>query len=147
MKNKLFILPMIALASTALGQEAVEEVKPAAVEQAKPTLMELFDVNKDGALQEEEIKRVIVKLKALDKDKDGTVSAEELAAPVAAKKGRPTIEERLANYARLDKNKDGKVSKEEAPGKMKANFEKLDTNDDGFFDKAEQEALLERFKK
>jgi hypothetical protein len=45
----------------------------------------------------------------------------------------------------LDQDGDGKVSREEAPEPMRNFFDRMDSNSDGFIDKAEADALRQRF--
>lgn len=46
----------------------------------------------------------------------------------------------------LDADGDGKITKEEAPERMKESFDQFDTNKDGSMDKAEYDAMRERFR-
>ncbi|MCA9151994.1 MAG: EF-hand domain-containing protein [Planctomycetales bacterium] len=49
------------------------------------------------------------------------------------------------NPLQFDKDGDGKVSKEEAPPQMQERFDMMDTNGDGFIDRADMDALRQRF--
>lgn len=110
-------------------------------------LLAALDRNKDGKLQQVEIDMAVVVLRRMDRDGDGTVSAEEMVVP--AQGGRPGEGEqrrRFQGFDSLDKDGDGKISKEEAPERMKERFDQMDTNGDGVLDKGEQEAIVNRLR-
>ncbi|MFN7935575.1 MAG: hypothetical protein U0R19_19750 [Bryobacteraceae bacterium] len=52
----------------------------------------------------------------------------------------------LNEYDTFDRNKDGKLSKDELPVPMAQRFSMMDANADGFLDRAEVEAMAERFR-
>jgi len=91
----------------------------------------------------------VVVLRRLDRDRDGEVSAQELAA--GKKRGGNARPKRGrfdgALLARIDADGDGKISKDEAPERMAKRFQRLDKDGDGFIDKAEQAAMREAFRK
>jgi Ca2+-binding EF-hand superfamily protein len=96
-----------------------------------PVILAL-DVDKDGVISAEEIANAPVVLKVLDKDGDGTVSVAELRV-------RPqTAEQRAAHlFDEWDTNQDKVLVKSEMPDRMQAQFETLDLNHDGKLDLAE----------
>ena len=103
--------------------------------------MQALDTDKDGELSAAEIANAPAALKTLDKDGDGKLSPEELRPP---KPGPEAFAQRLMNQ---DKDGDGKVSKEELPERMQRMFDRADANGDGFIDKAEADKLAEQMGK
>lgn len=114
-------------------------------------IMEALDKDKDGTLSAEEIENASTALKALDKDKDGKLSAEELRPSFGGLGGRvrgPGQGGQPISFTdrimELDKNKDGKITSDEIPERMKNFLERIDENKDGVIDKAEIEKMSER---
>jgi uncharacterized protein (TIGR03000 family) len=80
-----------------------------------------------------EVQRAYDILRKLDKNKDGTIDADELKA------AREQIVKDRVDYLfkELDKNKDGKISRDEAQGMLRQDFDQLDRSKDGFIDREE----------
>lgn len=111
-------------------------------------LMEALDVDKNGEISAEEIAGASAALKKLDKDGDGKLSGEEVRPP------RPTFggpgggtfnaESMVARMMEQDKNGDGKLNAEELGERGARMLETGDTNKDGELDKAELEAFAKQ---
>jgi hypothetical protein len=99
-------------------------------------LMRALDADKDGALSAEEIANASAALLTLDQDGDGALSNEELRPPRPARGER--FVERLMSF---DANDDGKVTADELPERMHRVLNRADTNEDGAIDQAEAEAF------
>ncbi len=94
----------------------------------RPTFAEM-DANSDGQLGKEEVRgRLAADFEQLDKDGNGTLSADEL--PIM-KKGRHGKDFKRPTFAEMDKNSDGKLAKEEVRGRLAADFEQLDKDGNG----------------
>ena len=111
-----------------------------AVDLAESRLESLFkkaDVNNDGKLTREEAKampRVLKNFDAIDTDKDGTVTLDEIRAAMAkAKTGKDMHEQAVERFKAADKDKDGTLTKDEARAmpKVAKNFDAIDADKDG----------------
>jgi Ca2+-binding EF-hand superfamily protein len=125
------------------GKLTGEEIKAMAATQADPQgrpvgrgnfnsmdpIILALDVDKDGVISAVEIANASVVLKALDKDGDGALSVAEIRIrqQTAAQRAEHLFDE-------WDTNKDQALTKEELPDRMQAQFEALDTNHDGKID-------------
>jgi len=93
-------------------------------------VIEMSDCD-DGCV--EEVQRMYDVLRQLDRNKDGKIDPDELAAM-----RRHIVGERVDSLIEeLDANKDGKISRAEARGEIRRNFKALDRNKDGYVDRAE----------
>ena len=121
--------------------------------QSAEVVFRALDKNNDGKLSADEISKAAESLAALDKDGDGSITLAEL------QRARPRLGQAVAGTggfdpARLwkrmmenrDKNSDGKLSEEEMPDRFRPGFSRLDRNGDGFVDEAEMKAGLERLR-
>jgi collagen type III alpha len=100
-------------------------------------ILAALDADRDGVLSAQELANASTVLRSLDSDNDGKVSAEELRRAG------------LRNAARMlfnDANGDGRITRDEVPERMRERFDDWDTNGDGHLDKAEQEAVVERMR-
>jgi Ca2+-binding EF-hand superfamily protein len=81
----------------------------------------------------EEVQRMYDVLRKLDRDKNGKIDPDELAAM-----RRQIVGERVDSiFEELDADRDGKISRAEAKGEVRRNFDALDLNKDGYVDRAE----------
>jgi len=93
-------------------------------------VIEMSDCD-DGCV--EEVQRMYDVLRKLDRNKDGKIDPDQLAAMRLH-----LIGERVDSLIQeLDADKDGKISRAEAKGEVRRNFDALDRNKDGFIDRAE----------
>ena len=79
--------------------------------------------------------------KSLDKDNNGSLTAQEFNAQINA---APIRTDTAAILSRFDTNKDGKVSLAENRAPALAQFDRADTNKDGSLSVAEQRAAARR---
>jgi Ca2+-binding EF-hand superfamily protein len=109
-------------------------------------LLQALDTDKNGELSAAEIAQASVALKTLDRNGDGKVGADEL---------RPALPDRERNVPRaesdadalnrllaFDKNADGKLTAEELPERMRNVLVRADTDKDGAATKEELTRLL-----
>lgn len=113
-------------------------------------LIAALDKDRNGELSAEEINSAGDALKKLDRDGDGKLTQREFMPP--RPEGGPTAsgmqggtERFMAYLMQQDKNGDGKLSKEEAPERMRENFAQVDANGDGQADEKELRQMAERF--
>ena len=101
-------------------------------------LLNALDTNRDGTISSEEIAVATASLLTLDKNGDGELTADEI-------RPRQQTPEERANHMldEWDTNKDGKISRAEAPERMVQQFDAIDKSGDGFLEKDE---LIEYFK-
>ena len=125
-------------------------------------ILSTADADKDGAVTQEEFKKVFPKAPAerfeqLDRNKDGRLDASDAPpAPPAAKRGQQPAARQGARppqrtpglLAGADADQDGKVSYEELsaakPGFPREAFDRLDANKDGALDQQELQAQRQR---
>jgi Ca2+-binding EF-hand superfamily protein len=109
---------------------------------------EEMDANKDGKVTEAEIQAYrTAKLTALDVNKDGEFSAEELAAMGEQRKADRAAKrvERMIEMRDTDGNGTLSLAELTAERPRQTMFERLDTDKDGAISKAEADAAKERF--
>ena len=118
-------------------------------------VLAILDADGDGQLSADEIDLAVVSLKKLDKNKDGKLDSSELASPGPEGRG-PVMGGgpgggfgggNMSEFMlqRFDADKDGKLSGDEIPERMRENLEAVDTNKDKSIDKAELDAMANRF--
>jgi Ca2+-binding EF-hand superfamily protein len=134
--------------------DAADQVSLGAVRDGYPLLPDI-DVNEDGRLTLREMRKAPERLAAFDRDKDGAISAGELAPTVRVAIGRgvtahlplavvrslhpptdaPAVEP-PAWFVSMDRNKDGDLSRREFPGGQQQ-FDDLDSDGDQLISGAE----------
>lgn len=134
--------------------DAADRVSLGAVRDGYPLLPDI-DVNEDGRLTLREMRKAPERLAAFDRDKDGAISAGELAPTVRVAIGRgvtahlplavvrslhpPTDAPAVAPpawFVSMDRNKDGDLSRREFPGGQQQ-FDDLDADGDQLISGAE----------
>lgn len=115
-----------------------------------PPIIAALDADRDGEISSEEIENAVAALKKLDKNGDGKLTREEMFGDFGGRGpgGRPggfNPEQFVARILEADKDGDGKLSKDEAPERMRDRFDQIDGNKDGFIDKAEITAMMQQF--
>jgi Ca2+-binding EF-hand superfamily protein len=104
--------------------------------------MAALDTDKNGDLSAEEISRAAVALKTLDKDRNGRLTPNELRpAPRPVIIPPADIVERLLEF---DRNSDGKLTRAELPERLKSFFDQVDGSQDGVLTQAELTAFVEK---
>ena len=102
-------------------------------------IMRVLDADKDGELSADEIANASTALLTFDQDGDGVLSRDELQPP------RPPRGEGFVEHVMsFDKDGDGLVTKAEMPERMQRLLERGDTNGDGAIDEAEATAAAEK---
>jgi Ca2+-binding EF-hand superfamily protein len=132
------------LAAGAMAQTAPDEADRG------PGLAEMFaaiDADKDGKVTQEELAaHRAAMFAAADTNGDGTLSTDELAARELARFNERMPERTARMLDRMDANGDGSLSPDEiGRGPMEARFARIDTDNDGAISAAEAEAAAERF--
>src|SRR5262245_60153049 len=89
--------------------------------------MKAMDVDNDGAISRDEWKGKPQAFDRVDKNGDGSLTREELAAHARNQAGR---------FNEMDANNDGRISRDEWKGNPKR-FDRLDANGDGVVTKEE----------
>ncbi len=110
---------------------------------ARLPVMKALDKDQNGELSAEEIAGASAALVALDKDGDGKLSAEELR-PVMQPRGETPHQIAERTFEAFDKNKDKKITPDELPERMKAMVERADADKDGAVTEEELEKLIEK---
>lgn len=100
-------------------------------------VVQALDTDKDGEISADEIAKAPAALKTLDKNGDGKLSADELRPNMRGQGGergggRADTAEVVNNMMGFDKNGDGKLSADELPERMKGIVARADTDKDGF---------------
>ena len=107
-------------------------------------LLIAMDTDKDGNLSAEEIENAATALKTLDKNKDGRLDQAEtrpnfegMGRGPFGGEGDTSAAQMVERLMAMDANKDGKLSKEELPERMQSMMTRGDKNEDGVLDKEE----------
>ncbi len=112
---------------------------------AASPIMTALDVDKDGKLSAEEIANAPTTLKTLDKNLDGVLESTELAPPRDNGQGGRDPNQMVERMMARDTDGDGKVSKEEGGEQMSRVFGRFDSDGDGFITKTEVETMAQQF--
>jgi Ca2+-binding EF-hand superfamily protein len=111
-------------------------------------IFQALDTDHDNTLTAAEIDAAPAALKAMDKNGDGKVTADEIPMPAGRGRGEgrgrggsgvgdeapaapPTPDDMAATLMAFDRNKDGKLTKAEVPERMQGMFDRVDSNHDG----------------
>jgi Ca2+-binding EF-hand superfamily protein len=104
-------------------------------------LMQALDTDKNGELSAAEIAAAPAALKTLDQNGDGKLSGDEVRPPQPeGQRSGPRANDNTEAVTRLmanDKNGDGKLSVDEMPERMKRIVARADVDKDGFATKEE----------
>ncbi|MFT3992107.1 MAG: hypothetical protein QM680_11925 [Luteolibacter sp.] len=103
---------------------------------ARNPITKALDKDNDGELSAEEIKDASATLLALDKNGDGKLAGEEIR-PVRQPRGETPQQIAHKLVEELDKNDDHKISDDELPARMKPMLQRLDADKDGFLSEEE----------
>lgn len=129
--------PIAIAIAASLAIAGIAIAAPQATPQPANAAKMKLDANNDGVIDRTEAAkhpRLAERFDALDKNKDGRLSADE----------RP-MHRGMRGGMQLDADKDGRISRAEAAGKPQfvQRFEQMDANKDGFIDKADREARMQ----
>lgn len=135
---KTYVIPLILAVATTTGLNAENAKPPKGHRPPPPLLLPVLDTDKDGELSAEEIAGASEALLTRDKNGDGSLSKKEIAPPPKGGKiqGPPPPKPSAFLVKRLDLDDDHSLSAEEiesAPDTLS----QLDTNGDGAISKKE----------
>jgi hypothetical protein len=149
------VLALSASASAAAQAPATPALNQTVRADVAKTLQQNFDkadINNDGFLSEEEVRRTAAQVgqqmlarldqefDGLDKDKNGQLSKDEFRAMAAPRMAQMSA----SALPQLDANKDGKVSPAEFNGPALAAFDRIDANKDGTISPEEKQKATAR---
>lgn len=117
-------------------------------------LMQALDADSDGVISQKEIENSVAALTALDKNKDGKLTDDELRPNFGGPGGGPpregaggrgggSPEDMVARMLSLDANKDGKLTKDEIPERMQNIITRADADKDGTVTKEELTKMVQ----
>ncbi|MEM9016130.1 MAG: hypothetical protein AAGC68_03890 [Verrucomicrobiota bacterium] len=160
MKQSILILVGLALATPSLPLQSEENTKPDGKPERKRgsgqetsargdgSFFKMMDKNGDQSISKEEAGQRWEHLAKLDKDGNGSISAQEMAAGrgsmaqgsgARGQKGQKGGGGEM--FKRADKNGDGKISKDEVPAQAWERLGKLDKNGDNAVSQAEAQEM------
>jgi hypothetical protein len=149
MMQRLSVIVVLTIAAAVpRAQEPPRQGGPGGAPSPGFAIFQALDADHDNALSAAEIGNAGVVLKALDRDGNGTVTADEFPAgrggPGGRGRGRggsgvgdeapaapPTPDELAAALMAFDTNKDGRLTKDEVPERLRGMFARADENTDG----------------
>jgi Ca2+-binding EF-hand superfamily protein len=105
-------------------------------------LLNALDSNRDGKLSADEIAAAPRSLLKLDINGDGSITLEELQPPPETAIASP--DDLATQLMAFDKNEDGQLTADELPARMQSLFTRADTNHDGKLTRDEIRALAAR---
>ena len=100
-------------------------------------LMTALDADRNGVISAAEIAAAPNALKKLDTNGDGVLAAEEVLPMREGGGGANQSAEMVTTLFSFDSNKDGKLSKDEVPERMQGIFARADADKDGFLTRDE----------
>ena len=106
-------------------------------------LLAALDADRDGTISAAEIANSPAALRALDKDHDGSLSFMECGLGRASEELTKQLDDTVKSLMVFDKNGDGKLQKEEVPERMQGVFERGDADHDGVLTLSEIRTLVE----
>jgi Ca2+-binding EF-hand superfamily protein len=133
----------------AVSQPPVATLAPAARPVDPSAAVAVFaalDLDRDGSLSTEEIAKAPQSLAALDQDGNGGIATVEMQQSPVARANGPDLARVWQRLLQADKDSDGRLSQTEAPERMQRNFERVDTNKDGFIEEAEFKSSVARLR-
>ncbi|MCA9079224.1 MAG: hypothetical protein KDA58_01645 [Planctomycetaceae bacterium] len=152
MRTSIAVLSILALSSSAaLAQPGPGGPGRGGFRPPVNPLVEALDADKDGEISAEEIEGAAAALKKLDKDGDGKLSGEEIRPPrpsfggPGGAGGGFSAEGMIARFMENDKDGDGVLTAEELGERGARMMENGDKNKDGKLDKAELEEIAKQF--
>lgn len=137
------------LAFALLAAAAVAAAQPGGPFGRRPPnpFMTALDTDRDGTVSAEEISKAAGSLGSLDKDKDGALGEDETRmqfGPRGRESGAQAPDDMVNTLLSFDKNSDGKLEKSEVPERMQGLFARGDQNNDGTLSSDELKALAGR---
>lgn len=134
MKSSKLIFSILTVLGTSVAFNAFAQTPPATM---KGHGFAVLDKNGDGVISRDEVaaKPKLAKMfDKLDTNKDGVLSKDEIKA------GKEKMHDR--HMAKIDTDRDGKISRAEAAShpKLAENFDRIDINGDGYLSKDELKA-------
>jgi Ca2+-binding EF-hand superfamily protein len=137
------ILGIAAIAMIASPAMAGKNDEHSGMQDKHKERLEALDTNKDGIVSKEEVEAAkAARFAVADADGNGSVSFGEFEAM----KEKHQMERRQKHFAKKDKNGDGVLSMDEVGERRSGMFEKLDLNGDGEITKEERDEAHEKFR-
>ena len=130
----------LATALFAVAALASAQPGPGGMRRPDP-IVAAIDTDHDGTISAAELGNSAKALAALDKNKDGQLSADEFR-PRFGRGGGAGSDDQLKTLMALDANGDGQLSKSEVPERMQGIFTRGDKNNDGVLSADELKALV-----
>jgi Ca2+-binding EF-hand superfamily protein len=137
MKFSKLVFSILTVLGTSVAFNAFAQTSPAAPAAMKGHGFAALDKNGDGVISRDEVAarpKLAKMFDKLDTNKDGVLSKDEMKA------AKEKMHDR--HMARMDTDRDGKISRAEAAShpRLAENFDRIDTNGDGFLSKDELKA-------
>lgn len=123
-----------------------KEVDRLRKKEEKPKFSKVYqkmDADGDGKISQKEWQDAVEKFKAIDADRDGTITGEELAEHTRRREGEEQRKKIWQKYRELDSDQDGNITPEEWQGKPEI-FSRLDKDGDGVLSKQDVSRLTDK---